>query len=288
MGKRKQKAKAAGQQPAVREVQEEVCLYTELELTKDCSAEEVRGQYRKLAMKWHPDKNPDAREEAEKRFKRISAAYEVLSDPKRRELYDTHGLRAEQGDVCDDDDDDFLGGGLFSFVNAYTLFDELFGEPQRKRRREGQFLDESLFDCFDGFGGGFGGFGQFVSESTRYEGGKKIVHRITETQDSRVEETIVNGKCVSREETRRGGAAQPIEPPAKRRRKKSRAGQRGSREPTATQERLAGPPGGEGDGKQPAAKPADGERKKRAPVRRGSKAASSGGAPPAARKRKSA
>ena len=62
-------------------------LYEELELQKDCTAEEIKQQFRSLANKYHPDKQGG---DAEK-FKRIKLAYEVLSDPKRREDYDKTG-----------------------------------------------------------------------------------------------------------------------------------------------------------------------------------------------------
>ena len=54
--------------------------YEVLEVTKTATAVDVKKAYRKLALKWHPDKNPDKKEEAEKKFKEISEAYEVLSD----------------------------------------------------------------------------------------------------------------------------------------------------------------------------------------------------------------
>jgi curved DNA-binding protein CbpA len=62
-------------------------LYEELELTKECSSEEIKQQYRSLANRYHPDKQGG---DADK-FKRIKLAYEVLSDPKRREEYNRTG-----------------------------------------------------------------------------------------------------------------------------------------------------------------------------------------------------
>ena len=58
--------------------------YNTLDLKKNCSTNEIKQQYKKLARKWHPDKNPNNKEIAEKKFKEISEAYEVLSDNEKK------------------------------------------------------------------------------------------------------------------------------------------------------------------------------------------------------------
>ena len=65
--------------------------YEILGISKNSDDNEIKRSYKKLAIKWHPDKNPDNKVEAEKKFKEISEAYQVLSDPQKKELYDTHG-----------------------------------------------------------------------------------------------------------------------------------------------------------------------------------------------------
>ncbi|NWW03316.1 DNJB8 protein, partial [Oreocharis arfaki] len=65
-----------------------VDYYKVLELQKDASQDDIKKSYHKLALKWHPDKNPRNKEEAEKKFKEIVEAYEILSDPQKRSLYD--------------------------------------------------------------------------------------------------------------------------------------------------------------------------------------------------------
>uniref|UniRef100_A0A1I8B135 J domain-containing protein n=1 Tax=Meloidogyne hapla TaxID=6305 RepID=A0A1I8B135_MELHA len=68
------------------------CLYGVLGVKRDADEVEIKKAYRRLALKWHPDKNPEKKERAERNFKRIAQAYEVLSDGKRRAEYDKHGL----------------------------------------------------------------------------------------------------------------------------------------------------------------------------------------------------
>ncbi|KAI1289847.1 DnaJ -like protein subfamily B member 2 [Halotydeus destructor] len=65
-----------------------VDYYKTLEVSKSATAAEIKKAYRRLALQWHPDKNPERKEVAEKRFKEISEAYEVLSDERKKRVYD--------------------------------------------------------------------------------------------------------------------------------------------------------------------------------------------------------
>jgi len=70
--------------------------YEILGIEKTASEEDIRKSYRKLAVKWHPDKNPNNKEEAETKFKEISEAYGVLSDSEKRNIYDKYGEKGIQ------------------------------------------------------------------------------------------------------------------------------------------------------------------------------------------------
>lgn len=66
-------------------------LYAVLGVAKDATPDAIKKAYRKQAIKWHPDKNPDEQEVAQEKFKKIARAYEVLSDAQTREIYDKYG-----------------------------------------------------------------------------------------------------------------------------------------------------------------------------------------------------
>src|SRR5256885_16633385 len=66
-------------------------FYEVLGVSKTASVEEIKGAYRKAALKWHPDRNPANKEVAEVNFRECTEAYSVLSDPEKRQGYDTYG-----------------------------------------------------------------------------------------------------------------------------------------------------------------------------------------------------
>uniref|UniRef100_A0A5B7AJB2 J domain-containing protein n=2 Tax=Davidia involucrata TaxID=16924 RepID=A0A5B7AJB2_DAVIN len=71
-----------------------VDYYNILKVNRNASDEDLKKAYRRLAMIWHPDKNPSNKREAEAKFKQISEAYDVLSDPQKRQIYDLYGEEA--------------------------------------------------------------------------------------------------------------------------------------------------------------------------------------------------
>lgn len=115
--------------------------YEVLGVGKNASADEIKKAYRKLAVKYHPDKNP-GNKEAEEKFKEAAEAYSVLSDADKKAKYDQFGHAGVEGAGPD-----FSGG----FGNLNDILNDLFGGG------------------FGGFGGGFGGFGGFGGGGRRQE-----------------------------------------------------------------------------------------------------------------------
>lgn len=108
-----------------------VDYYKVLDVPRGASNVDIKKAYRKLALKWHPDKNPNNLEDATKKFKEISEAYEVLSDDKKRRVYDQYGKEGlinggTRARSRHDDDFDF-GFGFFTFRDPEDVFREFFG-----------------------------------------------------------------------------------------------------------------------------------------------------------------
>ena len=118
-------------------------LYDELGVSPNASETELKKAYRKLSVKWHPDKNPNNKEEATKKFQEISEAYSILSDPEKRSTYDQVGMdfvKNQSGGPGMDPSDIFsqffggnspFGGGSpfgFSFGGR--------GGPQQKKQED--------------------------------------------------------------------------------------------------------------------------------------------------------
>lgn len=95
--------------------------YTILDVSKSATADEIKKAYRALALKWHPDRNPDQKEVADQKFKEINEAYEVLSDPEKRQIYDKFGEDGLKGDGG------FPGGFQQFAFDPSMLFGNLFG-----------------------------------------------------------------------------------------------------------------------------------------------------------------
>ena len=103
--------------------------YEILGVARQASAEEIKKTYRKKAMKYHPDRNPDDAE-AEAKFKEAAEAYEVLSDTQKRQIYDTYGHEGLKNTG-------YSGPGSSNdiFSNINDLFGDLFGFGGRSRQR---------------------------------------------------------------------------------------------------------------------------------------------------------
>jgi len=99
-------------------------FYSILGVSRNADDAELKKAYRKLAMKWHPDKNKDNQAAAQAKFQEISEAYDILSDPEKRKIYDQFG---EDGLKAGGGGGGFPGGYTFTQGNADEIFKRFFG-----------------------------------------------------------------------------------------------------------------------------------------------------------------
>jgi molecular chaperone DnaJ len=122
-------------------------FYEVLAISKSASQAEIKKGYRKMAIKYHPDKNPDDKT-AEDNFKKAAEAYEVLSDENKRARYDQYGHAGFEGPQGGGG----FGGGGMNMDDIFSQFGDIFGNGG------------------GGFGGGFGGFGGGGQRQARVKG----------------------------------------------------------------------------------------------------------------------
>src|SRR6185369_14708813 len=121
--------------------------YDILGVSKSASADDIKKAYRKQALEWHPDRHKDNKEAAEKRFKEINEAYQVLSNPQKKSSYDQFGSAGPQG-FPGGQGNPFAGGSPFTYTystgGGSPFGNADFGDP---------------FDIFESFFGGASPFG---------------------------------------------------------------------------------------------------------------------------------
>ena len=147
-----------------------VNYYEVLGVKENATNDEIRKAYKKLAIKWHPDKNPDNKEFAEEKFKSISEAYNVLSDPKKREEWENYRNGGFNGDFNMND---------FEMNDPFEMFNSFFGKNPF----------DDFFNNNNDFNFGFGefnngdGISKSVKKTTVIKDGKTVTRTETTTID---------------------------------------------------------------------------------------------------------
>jgi molecular chaperone DnaJ len=112
--------------------------YEILSVSRTAAIEEIKSSYRKSAMQWHPDRNPENKQEAEVRFRECTEAYTILSDPKKRQIYDTYGHAGLAGVASQPDFNGTVFQDFHDIFGEFFGFEDLFGGGRRGGRSRSQ------------------------------------------------------------------------------------------------------------------------------------------------------
>lgn len=120
--------------------------YRTLGVSRNATEEEIKSAFRKLALKYHPDRNPDNKE-AESKFKEINEAYEVLSNPEKRRIYDSYGEEGLKGGFGQGG----FGQGFEGFSGDFgdifgDVFESFFGDVSSKSKRRSRRGEDLKFN----------------------------------------------------------------------------------------------------------------------------------------------
>lgn len=179
--------------------------YTTLGVSRNANEKEIKAAYRKLALKHHPDRNPENQAEASKKFKEISQAYSVLSDREQKRNYDMFGTDTSSGDPFrGHGGHPFGGAGHFNEKEAEELFKHMFGHSYEdlksfhNQQRQGNVHFKQTFTHihYDDMEEALrrGGLGDSTTETviTTNSEGQKVTRSVTKTKmpDGTITETV--------------------------------------------------------------------------------------------------
>jgi molecular chaperone DnaJ len=119
--------------------------YEILKISKSDSEQEIKKAYRQMALQYHPDKNPGD-VESENLFKECAEAYEVLSDPQKRQIYDMYGHEGLKGNVGS-------SNGFTDFFDVNSIFKNMFGGNVHENNRKQPILCNTTISFMEAING---------------------------------------------------------------------------------------------------------------------------------------
>ena len=162
--------------------------YDVLGLNEGANKEEIKKAYKKLAIKWHPDKNPNNKDMAEKKFKEISEAYQYLTN--RNNNFNEFNNFNHFNEFDFDEMNNFR-----NFMNPFSLFDEIFGDNFFKRGIRNSMFNDDIFNN-NMFNSG-NVYSRSESIQTSIINGKERTKKIVKENGKTIETISENGKVIS-------------------------------------------------------------------------------------------